>query len=92
MSLLNKDYPFDKNDVKLLQAMMARFHEMHQGTGMPDYSNMYVGYLPVFAISLLASQEAVEKLTKKLIRLTWVLVFLTFVIAGLTIALILKGA
>jgi hypothetical protein len=93
MPLLQKDYlRFDEGDVKLMQDMMKRFHEMHQGTGMPDYSSVYVGYLPVFAIALLASQEFVEKLTQKLVWLTWILVLLTIVVAGLTLVFLFRGA
>jgi hypothetical protein len=77
MSLLSKKYlSFDKDDVKLMQTMMKQFHDMHSSTGMPDYSSMYAGYLPIFAIALLASQESVEKLTKILIFLTVVLALL----------------
>ena len=50
-----------------MQKMLEKFHEMHKGTGMPDYATNYVGYLPVFAIVLLASQESLDKLTKKYI-------------------------
>jgi hypothetical protein len=71
--------------------MMKKFHDLHQGTGMPDYSNIYVAYLPVFAIALLASQESVEKLTKKLVRLTYVIAFFTVVLAFLTLVLLFKS-
>jgi hypothetical protein len=86
MPLLSKKYlGFDKDDVRLMQTMMKQFHDMHSGTGMPDYSSMYAGYLPGFAIALLASQESVERLTKKLVCLTWVVVFLTVALALLAL-------
>ena len=92
MALLNKKYlQFDKDDVKLMQTMLRRFHEMHQNTGMPDYSNTFVGYLPVFAISLLAAQESVDKLTRKLVWLTRMLALFTIVLVGLTLVLLFKG-
>ena len=51
MGLISKRYlGFDKEDVQQMKNMMKRFYEFHKGTGMPDYSNAYVGYLPVFAI------------------------------------------
>jgi len=81
MPILNKRYLcFDNEDVKLMQEMMKKFHELHQGTGMPDYSNIYSGYLPVFAIALLVSQEAISRLTNKLVWFTIVLAVLTAVL------------
>ncbi len=54
MSLLKREYlNFDKDDVKLLQNMMKKFYETHQGAGMPDYSPNFIGYLPVATITLL---------------------------------------
>jgi len=92
MSILNNKYAkFDSEDVRLMQKMMREFSEMHKGTGMPDYSNAYVGYLPVFAIALLASQDSVERLTKKLVVLTWAIAALTLTMASLTVLLFAKG-
>lgn len=92
MSLLSREYlAFDEGDVGLLKQMMAKFHSMHSGTGMPDYSEAYVGYLPVFIISLLHAQEGVDRLTKRLLTVTWVLTVLTVFICLLTIALILRA-
>ena len=92
MSILNKKYSaFDLEDVRLMQKMMADFSEMHKGTDMPDYSNAYAGYLPVFAIALLASQDSVERLTKRLVVLTWVIAALTLIMAALTVLLSIKG-
>ena len=89
MALLrSKNYlRFDKDDVKLMQTMLKQFHEFHKGTGVPDYAINYAAYLPVFAIALLASQETVEKLTKKLVWLTWAIAFITIVIVALTLVL-----
>jgi hypothetical protein len=82
MPFLNKRYQrFDKDDVRLMIDMMKKFHELHGETGMPDYSNTYVAYLPVFAIALLASQESVERLTKVLIAFTVVISVLTLILA-----------
>ena len=92
MSLLSRGYlAFDEDDVSLLKEMMAKFHRMHTTTGMPDFSQTYVGYLPVFIISLLHAQEGVDKLTKRLLRVTWVLTALTIVICFLTIVLIVRS-
>ena len=91
MVLLNKDYlRFTEDDVQLMQNMMKKFHEFHKNVGMPDFSSSYVGYLPVFAIALLASQESVDKLTKKLVRLTWAIIILTVFIAALTLAMVIN--
>jgi len=91
MPLLSKNYlRFDKEDVKLMQTMMKQFNDLHQGTGMPDYSDMYVGYLPVFAIALMASQESVDKLTKELVWLTRAIAFFTVVLTVLTLVLLFK--
>jgi len=91
MPLLSKDYlDFDKEDVQLMQDMMKKFHEMHRGTGMPDYSNVYTAYLPVFAIALLAAQNTVDRLTKELVWLTRGLVLLTVVLAVLTGVLLFR--
>lgn len=91
MSLINKEYlNFDNEDVRLMKDMMKKFHEMHSGTGMPDFSINYAGYLPVFALSLLAAQNTIDKLTKKLVWLTGGLFFLTFVLMVLTCVLIFK--
>ena len=81
-SMLGKELlEFSKEDVRLMQQMLARFHEFHEGTGLPDWSESYAAYLPVFAISMLASQKRMEKLTRVLIGLTLVLLVLTIVLA-----------
>lgn len=91
MSLLNKEYlAFDEEDVELLKQMMSKFHRMHIGTGMPDFSQSYVGYLPVFIISLLHAQQGVDRLTKRLLAVTWVLTILTVFICLLTVVLIFR--
>ena len=92
MPLLNKKYlGFDEEDVQLMQDMMKKFHELHCGTGMPDFSNIYTAYLPVFAIALLAAQNTVDRLTKELVWLTRVLVFLTVVLTILTAILLFRS-
>jgi hypothetical protein len=92
MPLLNEKYlGFDEEDVILIKKMIAKFHELHRGSGMPEYSPHYVGYLPVFAIALLASQVAIDRLTKKLICLTRVMVLFTFVLAVLIFVLVIKN-
>ncbi len=73
-----------------MQTMMKQFDDLHAGTGMPDYSNVYVGYLPVFAIALLSSQESVDRLTKELVWLTRVIVLFTIVLTALTLVLLFK--
>ncbi len=91
MPMLSKNYlRFDKEDVKLMQTLMKQFNDFHQGTGMPDSSDIYVGYLPVFAIALLTSQESVDKLTKELVWLTRVIAFFTIVLTALTLVLLFK--
>lgn len=93
MPLLDKKYlVFDEEDVKLMKEMMLKFHEFHRGAGMPDYSTNYVGYLPVFTIALLASQESIERLTKKLVQLTGVMAIFTLVLIVLTFVLLFKGS
>jgi hypothetical protein len=91
VSLVNKKYlNFDSEDVQLMKDMMKKFHEMHRGTGLPDSSINYTGYLPVFALSLLAAQNTIDKLTKRLVWLTGELFFLTFVLTVLTSVLVFK--
>ena len=105
MPLLSKKYlDFDEEDVKLMQTMMKQFYQFHKGTETPDFANNYVGYLPIFAVALLASQEAVEnlsekllasqysveKLSKKLLALTVVIAVFTIVLAVLTLILLFK--
>lgn len=81
MLLVSKKYlNFDSKDVQLMKDMMKKFHELHRGTGMPDFSINYAGYLPVFALSLLAAQNTIDKLTKGLFSLTFVLTILTCVL------------
>jgi hypothetical protein len=44
MAILGKGYlRFDREDVHMMQEMMKKFHDLHAGTGMPDYSDSYVG-------------------------------------------------
>jgi len=91
MPLLSKDYlRFDKEDAKLMQDMMKQFYDLHQDAEMPDFSVNYVGYLPVFAIALLASQQSVDKQTRVLIWLTVAIAFFTIVLAALTLALLFR--
>jgi len=86
MALLGTNYlRFGEDDVQMMKNMMKRFHEFHKGSGMPDFSQNYVAYLPVFAIALLASQESVDKLSRKLLGLTWVIAGLTAVLTILTV-------
>ena len=92
MPLISKRYlNFDESDVHLMKEMLDKFHELHKGAAVPDYSNNYVSYLPVFSIALLASQEVMERLTRKLIWLTVVIAVLTLVLAALTIVLVVKS-
>jgi len=92
MPLLSKKYlKFDKDDVELMHSMLKQFHDMHRGTGMPDYAGEYAAYLPVFAIALLASQESVETLTKKLVWLTRTIALFTVVLIALTLAPLFRG-
>ena len=91
MSILNQNIlRFTEEDVKLMKEMMKKFYEFHHGAEMPDWSTNYSGYLPVFAIALLAAQESMDKLTNKLIRLTWVISFLTLLLVILTAVLLIK--
>ena len=93
MALLNMDYlRFNKKDVQLMQKMLKQFHEFHEGVGMPDFSNSYIAYLPVFAIALLASQEGVDKLTRRLVKLTWVIIALTIALTALTLIMAIRVA
>jgi hypothetical protein len=88
MGLIGKRYlRFDEEDVQLMKDMLARFHEFHKGTGMPDYTAAYSAYLPVFAVALLTSQESVNRLSKKLLILTWVIAGFTAVLVVLTLVL-----
>jgi len=57
-----------------------------KGSGLPDYSSGYVAYFPVLALALLKSQQAIGKLTRWLLGLTGVLVFLTIVLTYRTFA------
>lgn len=72
---------FSQGDVRLMQQMLERFHEFHEGRGLPDWSESYGAYLPVFALSMLFSQKRIERLTQVLIVLTGALVFLIVVLA-----------
>ncbi|MEX2161069.1 MAG: hypothetical protein WD751_04060 [Anaerolineales bacterium] len=85
MSLVEEDISFGKDDVDIMKRMLSKFHDYHQGSGLPDWSSNYVAYLPVFSIALLISQQKAERTNKILIRLTWALVFLTIVIAFMTL-------
>jgi hypothetical protein len=76
---------FDKEDVELLDKMLAKFATYKKGSGVPDHSPNYVAYFPVLAIAFLKSQQRLEKLTWVLIGLTVVLAIVT----GLNIALAL---
>ena len=61
MGLLNEKLSqFSQDDVALMDEMLKRFHELRGAAGFPDFSNLYVAYLPVFAIAMLASQQAAE--------------------------------
>jgi hypothetical protein len=92
MSLLDKKYlSFDEGDVKLMQDMMKKFYEFHKNSEMPDYSSSYVGYLPVFTIALLSSQDSIDRLTKELVWLSRLMAFLTFVLVLLTFVLLKKA-
>ena len=92
MGLIGKRYlGFDEEDVQLMKDMMKRFHEFHKGTGTPDYSGTYAGYLPVFAIALLAAQESVDRLSNKLLKLTWVIAGLTGVLTALAVVMLIRG-
>lgn len=82
---------FNEDDVQLMKEMMRKFHELHKGAGMPDYSGIYVGYLPVFTIALLASQESVNRLSNKLLKLTWVIASLTVLLTALTLVMLIGG-
>lgn len=89
MPLLKNDYlRFDETDVKLMQDMLKRFSDFHKGTGLPDASSSYGAYLPVFAISLLASQESVDRLSRIVVALTVVIALFTVVLAVLTFILV----
>lgn len=84
MSMLDqKSFDFDENDVQLMKHMLRKFNELHEGAGVPDYSTHYTAYLPVFAIALLISQQETARLSKRLERLTWALVFLTVALIGI---------
>ncbi len=91
MAILNQNIlRFTEEDVKLMKEMMKKFYEFHHGAEMPDWSTNYAGYLPVFAIALLAAQESMDKLTNKLIQLTWVMAFLTLLLVILSVVLLIK--
>ncbi len=91
MGILSTNYlRFNKNDVEMMKNMMKQFHEYHKGTGMPDFSKNYVAYLPVFAIALLASQESVDKLSRKLLWLTWAIAILTVMLTAMTLFMVIR--
>ena len=48
-------------------------YKKQRPSGLPDYSPGFVAYTPVMSFALLKSQAAVEKLTRRLIILTYVL-------------------
>lgn len=78
MTILTKKLTeFDKEDVKLLDEMLRKFHEYKKGSGLPDYSSSYIAYFPVLALALLKSQDRLEKLTLVLVGLTIILAILT---------------
>lgn len=80
---------FDRDDVKMMQAMLKQFNDLHQGTGMPDFSENYGGYLPVLTLALLSSQKSIDKLTQKMLLLTLLIAFFTIVLSALTVFLII---
>jgi hypothetical protein len=91
MSILDKKLLlFTEEDVRLMKEMMKKFYEYHHGAEMPDWSSNYAGYIPVFAIALLTTQVSMDKLTTKLIKLTWVIAALTSILVLLTIILLIK--
>jgi len=92
MALLNNKYmQFDENDFQIMENMLKKFRGFRTEAGRPENAPNYVEYLPVFAIALLASQEAVDKLTKRLLCLTWIIAILTGVMVLSSVILYLKG-
>ena len=69
---------FDDTDVEAMDNALRKFAEYkkQRSSGLPDYSPNFVAYTPVMSFGLLKSQAAVEKLTRRLIILTWVLAIL----------------
>ena len=70
---------FNKHDVKAMDEALRKFANYKTHSGVPDYTPNFVAYIPVLSFALLKSQAAVEKLTRVLIALTFVLAALTAV-------------
>lgn len=87
MSILTKALSeFDENDVEALDNALRKFadYKKQRPSGLPDYSPGFVAYTPVMSFALLKSQAAVEKLTRRII-------ILTYVLATLAVAQIVTG-
>jgi len=70
---------FNEHDVKAMDEALRKFADYKKHSGVPDYSPNFVAYTPVLSFALLKSQAAVEKLTRVLIALTFVLAAFTAV-------------
>jgi hypothetical protein len=70
---------FNEHDVKAMDEALRKFANYKKHSGVPDFSPNFVAYTPVLSFALLKSQAAVEKLTRVLIVLTFILAVLTVV-------------
>ena len=70
---------FNEHDVKAIDEALRKFADYKKHSGVPDYSPSFVAYTPILSFALLKSQAAVEKLTRVLIVLTFILAVLTAV-------------
>lgn len=71
---------FDKEDIDRLDQALKKFWDLRAHKDYPDWSHGETLYAPILSFVLLRAQNRVEKLT-------WVIIFLSIVLVGLTIAL-----
>jgi hypothetical protein len=80
---------FNEHDVKAMDEALRKFANYKKDSGLPDYSPGFVAYTPILSFALLKSQAAVEKVTRRLTTLTWVLAVFAAVQVGLMVWLVI---
>lgn len=82
-TLSKEDFALDKQDVELLNTVVADFINSQKSQFSKDY-------LPVLSLALLKSSKTIEIYSKVIARLTRALVFWTIVLVVLTAVLAWK--
>jgi len=70
---------FNEHDVQAIDKALQKFFECKKDSGVGEHSPQLWAYTPVLSFALLKSQAAVEKLTRVLITLTYVLASLAII-------------